>query len=474
VTGRVDPDCYLAPPRSWFHTGMLRFPILLFASVLLLAADPVKAQAEVRLFDFGSADAPTERLPSRFGALAARADVYGGPSYIGVEWRTGVGFDAEATAGRFSLGLGGRLHVGADGLYDPDTDEPYDALRLVRYARIDPTPRLPVYARIGPLSNVTLGEGHLVHQLQTTTAWDERTVGAEAAVQLPWVRLVGFADDVRLGGLVGGRVTVAPFPASLRPRLRSLLIGASAVTDLGLPAEQATTALSVDARFALLQLGDFALSPFASYAQFFEYGQSVGAGVEFASRELIGLGRVGATLGLFQSGEQFIPGYFNAFYALDNPEARIWEADAYYRARGTDRTVGTPLADAASSFSVYFRLRALVFEAFEFSTFVRRAYSDDPLSEAGLRLVLSPNNGDPFRFIFEVQRQGRTSFGSLFSEFRDQNSLIFHLDYALAGPLRLFIRSRYGYTRVDDGPDGTARFLVERRFEPFVGVRVVR
>ena len=43
---------------------------------------------------------------------------------------------------------------------------------------------------------------------------------------------------------------------------------------------------------------------------------------------------------------------------------------------------------------------------------------------------------------------------------------------ALAGPARLFLRSRYGYTRVADGPDSTERYLVERRFEPFVGVRL--
>src|SRR6056297_2573509 len=237
---------------------MVRFPALLVLWASLLAATPAAAQPEVRLFDFGSADAPTETLPSRFGALEARADVYGGPSYIGVEWRTGIGFDAEATAGPFSLGLGGRLHVGADGLYEPDTDETYDALRLIRYARFDPTPRLPVYARIGPLANVTLGEGHLVHSFQTTTAWDERTVGAEAAVELPWVRLTAFTDDVRLDGLVGGRVVLSPFATSLAPRLRSLRVGGSAVTDHALPAEQATTALSVDARFAFLQIGDFA------------------------------------------------------------------------------------------------------------------------------------------------------------------------------------------------------------------------
>jgi hypothetical protein len=118
------------------------------------------------------------------------------------------------------------------------------------------------------------------------------------------------------------------------------------------------------------------------------------------------------------------------------------------------------------------RLRALVFDAFELAAFVRRAYSDDALSMAGLRLTLSPDGGDAFQFAFEIQRQGRTSFGSVFDDFRDQNTLVFHLDYALAGPARLFIRSRYGYRRVGDGPDNTERFLVERRFEPYVGVRL--
>ena len=144
-----------------------------------------------------------------------------------------------------------------------------------------------------------------------------------------------------------------------------------------------------------------------------------------------------------------------------------------------DRTVGTPLAEADGGLSVLFALRALVFSGFELSSYVRRSYSDDPLSEAGLRLALAPGRGERFRFIFDVQRQGRTSFWSLFGDFRDQNVLVFHLDYALSLgrsrplPARLFIRSRYGYRRVVDAPDGAARYLVERRFEPLVGVRIL-
>jgi hypothetical protein len=447
---------------------MLRLSALL----LVLLSVPAQAQIGTRLFDFGSADAPTEGIPNPLGGRAARVDAFGGPSYIGVEWRTGVGFETDAVAGPFALGLSGRLHAGADGLYEPDVNETYDLLRLVRYARFEGGPRFPLYARIGPLRNVTLGTGHLVHGFQTTTAWEERSVGAEAAVQFPFVRLTGFADDVRLGGLVGGRATVLPFEASLRPRLQSFRLGVSAVTDLGLADSLQTTAFSLDARFAYLRVGDFALSPFLSYARFTEHGSSFGVGAEFASEELIGLGRLGVMLGVFRSSDGFIPGYFNAFYPVSNPEARIRNADVYYRNRRIDRTVGTPLADADASTAVDLRLRALVFDAFELATFVRRAYSDDSLSVAGIRLTLTPDGGDPFRFVFELQRQGRTSFGSLFDDFRDQNTLVFHLDYALAGPARLFIRSRYGYRRVADGPGGTARYLVERRFEPFIGVRL--
>ena len=448
---------------------------MLRLSALLLLVLPVAASAQpvaTSPFDFGSGDNPTEIITRTARGTALRVDAFGGPSYIGVRWRTGFGFDTDAAAGPLSVGLSGRLRVGDSGLYDPDTDETYDLLRLVRYARLDPTLRLPVYARIGPLANATLGSGHLVHSFQTITAWDERAVGAEVAVQLPFVRLSGFTEDVRLNGLVGGRVEISPFQSSFQPRLRSVEIGAAAVSDLGLPADLAPTAVSLDARFAFLRVGDFALSPFASYAHFLDYGASLGAGAEFASEELIGLGRVRATVGLFFSGEQFIPGYFNAFYAVSNPEARIWNADAFYR-DVEDQTVGTALADAQGGTSLYVGLRALVFRAFELATYVRRDYSDDPLSEAGLRLVVSPNGGDPLRLTFDVQRQGRTSFWSLFGDFRDQNTLTFHLDYAITGPAWIFLRSRYGFTRVADASDGTERYLVERRFEPFVGVRLL-
>lgn len=441
----------------------MRF-VFLFALALAGAAAPAQP------LTFGSADDPAEAPPRDVRPTEARVSVMGGPAYIGAQWRSGLGLEFEAATGPLSLHIGGRLHAGVNGLYEPETDELYDLVRAIQHIRFDPTPTIPIYARLGPLRGVTLGTGHLVRSLQTTSAWNERTVGLEAAARVRFLNVAAFASDARLNGLVGGRVGTTPFGRGQRPGLPSLELGATALTDLGLPDSLATTAFNVDARIDLLHLGDFALASYASYAQYLEYGSGFGAGVEFGGRDLGGFGRLSATAGFFVSGAAFIPGYFNAFYPISNPESGIWNADAFY-SDIADQTVGTPLAEAEGGTSLVFGLRALVFGGFEFATYVRRDYSSDPLSEAGLRLALTPGRGDRFRFLFDVQRQGRTSFWNLFGDFRDQNVLLFHIDYALVGPARLFIRSRYGYRRVADATEGQARYLVERRFEPLIGIR---
>ncbi|MEM1043632.1 MAG: hypothetical protein AAGI91_13510 [Bacteroidota bacterium] len=446
---------------------MLRLlPVFLASLFGAASAQP----AALSPFAFGAADDPLEMPVRDARPRVARLMALTGPSYIGVSWRGGIGLEADLAAGPLSLGIGGRLRV-SDGLYEEDFDDTYDLLRLVRYARLDPTPRLPVYARVGPVRQLTLGPGHLVRAFQTTSAWDHRTVGLETAVQLPFVRVMGVADDVRLNGLVGGRGEIRPFERALSPFLQSVTVGATAVTDLRLPADTATTAFAVDARLALWQIGDFALSPYASYARFTEYGSGYGGGVEFASRDLAGFGRLGAAVGFSQSGERFIPGYFNAFYALSNPGARILDDEAFF-ASGSPVPVGTPLDEAAGGFALNVGLHALVFNSFEFAGYVQRDFSGDDLTESTVRLAFAPGGGDPLRFVFEVQQQGRSGFFDLFTEYEAQNVLVFHLDYALPGPAWLVLRSRYGYERLEDGPDGEARYLVERRFEPFVGVRV--
>ena len=437
-------------------------------SLLFLLATPA---ALAQPITFGSADAPSEAPPRDLRPTEARVSVLGGPAYLGVEWQVGLGLELEAATGPFSTQLGTRFHAGVDGLYEPETDELYDLVRAVRYARFDPA-SLPLYVRLGPLERVTLGPGHLVRSFQTVSAWEERTVGVEAAVRLPTVEAAAFASDVRFDELVGGRLGVTPFGRGPATGLASLALGATALTDLGLPDSLNTTAFALDARVDVLRLGDFALSPYATYATFLEYGSSFGAGVEFGGRDLGEFGRLVATAGVFVSSDRFVPGHFNAFYPLANPASSILSADAFYD-DVPDVRAGTSLADVDGGTALVFGLNALVFGGFELATYTRRSYTDAPLSEAGLRLAVTPGRGDRFRFLFDVQRQGQGSFWSLFSDFRDQNVLLFHIDYALGGPARLFIRSRYGYRRLGDAADGRARYLVERRFEPLVGARFV-
>ncbi|MDX1531749.1 MAG: hypothetical protein R3362_09505, partial [Rhodothermales bacterium] len=414
------------------------------------------------------ADDPTEPAPPPFAREQVWVTALAGPSYLGVEWRALGGFMAEGTFGPVGFGLEGRLRAGADGLYDEDADELYDLLRLVRYARYAPR-TIPVYARVGPLNGLTLGYGHLVRSYASTAAWEDRTVGAEAAVRFPFLEVAGFTGDLLLDAPVGGRVTLAPLAFSPSPRLRSARLGATVVSDFSVASDLRPTAFAVDGAFTLLTLGDFALAPFASYARFTEYGSSYGVGAEFGNDDLIGLGRLYASLGFFRNEDAFRPGYFGPFYAVSNPEAQIWDADAFYDDRSDFEPASRLLTDIDSGTSILFSLRAVVFDAFEFAQYIRRDYNDTNTSEAGLRFVFSPERGRNLRFVFEVQRQGLSNFWSFFSDLTDENVLVFHLDYAISGPVRLHLRSRYGYREESGEPDGTERFLVQRRFEPMVG-----
>ncbi len=437
--------------------------------LVLMAAGPAAAQGLV----FGSADDPAEAPPDALSRSRAHLSVYGGPSYLGADWFGGLGFEAEGALGPLAVRLEGRYRADTDGLYEDDADELYDALRLVRYARLNPTPQRPVYARLGPIRRLTLGPGHLVRDFATTADWDERTVGVEAALSSRLLQLGGFTSDVRMDRLVGGRLALRPFGLSRRPGLGSLVLGATAVHDLGLDGEAQTTAFSADARFDVLGLGDFRLTPFVSYAEFLEYGSGLAVGASFGSNDLASLGRLRAGLGLTQSNDGFIPGYFNAFYPVENPAARIVDSDAFFRSRDTTATVGTPLAEASGGTALFFELEAVVFGTVELSQYVRRDFGGST-GDYSLRLTVSPDRGRDFRFLFELHRQGLDDFGDLFSDLTDEALLIFHLDYAVRPPVRLFLRSRYGYTGLTDGLplDGAERYLVERRFEPMVGITI--
>ena len=444
---------------------------LAVAAAAMAAAGPTAAQP----VSFGSADDVLE-LGSGFQPRdQARAAAYLGPAYLPDTWRGAARVEAEVLRGRFSAALGATVHPGAGGLYGPEADEPYDLARAVGYVRWNATAGRRTYARLGPTDRVSLGSGALVRQYRTTTAWDERTLGLEAAAEGRRVRAAAFAGDVlSLDGVVGGEVTVRT-GAGLGP-VSGLSLTLAAVHDLGLPGlagDSSLTGVEATVRGDYRGVGPLSARPFVTHARYLGRGSTLGGGVELASENLADALRARATVAVFASTGRFVPGHVGPFYAVSNGAERIVD-DASFFGPGEPELAGTPLDSVAAGVDVVLDVRLLAFGRVEVSQYARRHIGDDRASGYGLRLAgRLPGQG---RVEFALERQDFRGFFDLIQDLGQLNALILDVQVP-AGPGVLFVRSRYGYRRLTeaDGPayaDGPGRFLVERRFEPLVGLRV--
>lgn len=435
---------------------------------LLLATSLATPLAAQPAWPFGASNDPMEVPAASFARSGGHAAAYAAPTYLGASWRVAVSMEGSVHRGRFAAGFGGTLHSGDGGLYDAEADEPYDLARLVRYVRYD-APAL--YARLGPPTGVTLGHGLLVRDYRTTTAWDERTIGAEVQVRSPAVVFSAFTGDVRGDGVVGAHVEAAPAAAASSPLLRSVRLGLGAVHDLG-PGDLAPTALEGSAQLEVLQLLGLGLSPWVSYAEYLDYGRGLGVGADLGSAEVLGSARARLRLGVLLSDEGFTPGWVGPFYQVSNVEDRIVTAESFFEGDGTLAFTGIPIGDAEGGIDLLTEFEVAVSRAFALFYHFRRHYGDQRLSDFSLRLALRPGFAEGFGVALAVERQGLGGFFSLLDDLQNQNTLVLDIDYPLAGAAHLSIRSRYGYVRLADADDETGRFLVQRRFEPFVGLRV--
>lgn len=434
--------------------------------LLVLITSPASGQLPA----FGSYDDPREQRNRFWWEREQVLDLMGGFSLIGAQWRTAAGLTFTLDTPVLTARLSGTLRAGIYGTYRPDLDEPYDLLRLLEYARYRPTPAARLYARLGPLQRLRLGTGHLVDFLATDTAWDERTVGIEARWWSPALDVAAFTGDVRFDGLIGGRVGMHPLVWTSTPRTRSLYLGLSYVTDrapsvAGLPRLEA---FALDASLDVMHAGAFTLTPFASYARYLGFGEGLQFGARLFSDNFIDLGRLHARLTFFLNGTGFIPGYVNAFYPVNNLHARILRADDPPPNEDADPFAGIRLDQSAGGDALMSEVRLLLFSGFEFYYAFRRHYGSQALSTLHLRLYLRARR---FSFYLGQDRGGLRGFLTLFNDLGDLSALDFQTDYRFAGDFRVYVRARYTYERLEDGPDGTARFLVQRRFEPFVGLR---
>lgn len=442
------------------------------AFLLLALLMPVAPAVLSQPIDFGSSDDPRERLQEVWWRFQSSIDLNGGLSLISDHWRGGVNASANVVTPAFTARMSGTLRGGIYGAYEPDTDEWYDLIRTVEFARVNASPRSRLYARVGPIRRMRLGTGHVVNFFNSSIAWDERTVGAEAAYSRPLMDVAAFADNVLINGVVGGRAAVRPLFWSEDLRTRSLELGLNYVTDLRTRSSesQGLTAFNADMRFNAAESGDIRFVPFASFAWYPEYGSGIGFGAQIESDNFIDLARFRLKIALYYNGRQFIPGYVGSFYQVNNPLARILNSERYLTGDRTINFEGIALANANGGNDFETELRLLFFERFELWYYFRRHYGSHSLGEYHLRVFF--NQPNRMRINVGMDRGGLLGFFSLFNDLGDQTALVFGTDYRVAGPFWVFLHARYSFERAGVADDGTTMFLVQRRFEPFTGIRL--
>ncbi|MEM8601286.1 MAG: hypothetical protein AAGF99_15310 [Bacteroidota bacterium] len=448
----------------------------LFASAALLASAAAVAQP----LTFGHAADPLEVPQQRTFGTVAQSEIalLAGPSFIDDRWRAFGGVEARLVTGRLGAGVLVPGRTGVTGVYQEDYDEPYDALRRLLHLRLNPTPTSPLYLRLGPIEHLRLGTGHLLDGFATTAAWEERTLGVEAAARVGAVSLAGFLEDVRLNGLVGGQVAVRPLrrlPGAFG-RLQLTLEGTYDLTTAELrasaPADSVALPLALGATLQAPLRGEvFTVGPYATGAYQWERGGSAEIGLEAMAVRFADLVDLHARLGLygFESGVRVAP--FDAFYPLTR-RGEIVQADPFFETPGRPRTPARFAADSIEAgggllFDVQIRLG----ESLLLAQTLRLPTDGQPLGAHRLRAAYATSQG--LRFVFAFERGGVRKLSDIVQGFdADLTTLRFDVDYPVTRRIVARMRARYGFRRLPSDPLALPdAYLVERRFEPMVGLR---
>ncbi|NND71710.1 MAG: hypothetical protein HKN43_09025 [Rhodothermales bacterium] len=448
------------------HTGIAGF-----VSVLVMCCLQTMPVAVAQPIAFGSADDPFEDIPRQWWLRRSTVDVMGGVSLIGAQWRGATRLSASLISRDLAARLSATARAGVFGFRDSDADEAYDALRSIEFVKYRPRRASGLHMRIGPTDRMRIGTGHLVNFYSSQTAWDERTVGAELGFEGKALSIHGFTGDLLLDTIGGGRIALAPFFWSNDAGLQSLRLGFSAVRDLGLPYvdNKRLTGFNADMNFIAANVGEFLLSPYASAAWIQDFGGGIAFGAHLGSDNFIDLARLDLRMGFQRNGSQFQADYFGAFYPVSNMAARIQKAEDLSPDDPPGALAGTRLSRVEASSDFVTEIRVMFFGDFEFWYYFKRNFGDQALSEYHLRLFLSIER---FRVSLSQDRGGLRGFFSLFNDLGDQTSLTFRTDYEISNLFWVFVSSRYSYEDITPEAAETKTFIVERRFEPLVGVRV--
>jgi hypothetical protein len=446
---------------------MLQRTRILVALGTILFANDVLAQP----IHFGSADDPREQRRVGWWSQDQILDVYGGLSLIGVRWYGSVGATASLQTATVGARFSKNIRYSTDGIYEPDISEPYDALRAIEFIRIADD-RRGIYLRAGPIQRARLGTGHLVDHYSTRTAWDTRTVGVEGAWHTPLLQLEAFSGNVLMNGVTGARLGLQPLFWADHTLTRSFELGFSYVTDLETHRAERTplTGYNVDVQFNAFSFGDVHLTPFASFAWYEAEGSGLGFGAAFHSPNFVDLLRFSLRMGLFYNSREFIPGYVGSFYQVSNPYSRPLDTEAFTRREPVIEPADISLQEARGGNTLVTEMRVMVFRQFEFWQQFKRHYGTQSLSQYHVRFFLTVPN---FMLVDVGVDRGRLDgFVSVFGTIGDVSALVFNAHYRFRQPFWTFVSARYTYEE-QIVTDDVTYYLVQRRFEPAAGIRLI-
>ena len=422
---------------------------LVCCTILILQADPARAQTR-----FGARDLLAEQLSRHTWERHRTVVPMVGLSLIGPQWRAAGGFRLDWSNHPAALRLTGRWRLGPLGGYASDLDEWYDLLRLITFARVDNN---AVYVRVGPLRDMRLGGiGHMVNHYSTQAAWDARTVGAEMSLTRGPFTMDAFTGDLLLREVSGGRLRLR------LPRRTAVSVG------YALDTRRDLRGWNAEMQSDLFASGALVFAPFVSYARYLHHGESLAFGGDLRADEFIDLFSASLRLGTFYNSERFIPGYFGALYSVQNPQARIVKSGADLNRLTDADMAGVPLRAAHTSHELFTELNLLIGRSFRLRYYWRRHYGAQPLSELHLRLFL--RTGQFLELGLGMDQLGKRGFWSLFHALEDQSALAFESTFRLIGVLMIHTEARYSFELLPD--KNVPRYLIQRRFEPLVALRI--
>ena len=410
---------------------------------------------------FGSVDDPEEQSNVAWWESYSEFQAAGGFSLIGPQWRTAGLLEWSSYRTNTSFRLSSTFRAGLYGAYGPDSDELYDLLRLIEFARYRPA-RGGTYVRIGPLDRARLGNGHLVNFLSTEASWDERTLGLEARFEGRYVTLETISADISRAGLIGARLSVSPFRRNFS-NLHAVTVGVSIVQDRDVTLESGDPFQGVesDIRYVAFSNGGFDFIPFASFAQMKGFGQGLLIGADLENDNFIDLARVHLRLAIQYNSSDFLPGYFGSFYGVSNLRSRILK-------NKNGPPIDLALRDIERGKSINTELRVLVFERFEFWYAFMRYHGVQTRSEYHLRLFF---RAPRFTLAVGQDRRGLKGFWSLLGKLGEENRMRFEFAYRIYSSFWVQFDAHYTYLRVTDTGD-LKGYSIQRRFDTLMGLRV--